>query len=48
MGRPNDNALHKPVLSNRDHKHVPDKIIETLTPMLAEIMLEIVMMKGWM
>jgi hypothetical protein len=43
-----DNALHKPPLPNRDHKHVPDKIMETLTPTLAEIMLEIVMLKGWM
>ena len=43
-----DNALHKPTLSSRDHKHLPDKMVEVPVPALGDVILEIVLITGWM
>ncbi len=42
-----DNARHKPPLSSPDHKHLQDRIIETPAPVLEDILIEIIMLKGW-
>ncbi len=42
-----DNARHKPPLSSPDHKHLPDRIIETPAPVLEDILIEIITLKGW-
>ncbi len=42
-----DNARHKPPLSSLDHKHLPDRVIETPAPALEDILVEIITLKGW-
>jgi hypothetical protein len=42
-----DNALHKPALAFRDHKHLPAQIDKTDVPTLQDVLAEILMLKGW-
>ncbi|WP_129673261.1 DUF6516 family protein [Candidatus Chloroploca sp. Khr17] len=37
-----DNALHRPHLGTRDHKHTPEGIIEGVSPSFADVLHEIV------
>ena len=41
-----DNALHRPQLGTREHKHTPERIIEGVAPTLAEVLHEIVVTFG--
>jgi len=41
-----DNALHRPKLGTREHKHTPEQIIEGVAPSLAEVLHEIVALLG--
>jgi hypothetical protein len=43
-----DNALHKPALSFREHKHLSGKIEKAPAPTLEDIFGEIFTVKGWM
>ncbi len=44
-----DNALHKPALAFRDHKHVPpDRIQEAAIPSFEDVFAEIFALKGWL
>jgi hypothetical protein len=42
-----DNARHKPPLASSEHKHLPNQIIEASAPIFDDVLLEIVIMKGW-
>ncbi len=42
-----DNALHRPMLPFLEHKHVGESIAESQTPALADVLTEIVMVRGW-
>ena len=42
-----DNARHKPELSFVEHKHQDDEILPAPPPDLADILLEIAAMNGW-
>jgi hypothetical protein len=43
-----DNALHKPTLLFREHKHLPGNIEDAGAPTLEDVLSEIFMIKGWM
>lgn len=43
-----DNARHRPLLQAQEHKHTQDHIIECPAPTLEEVMIEIVMLHGWL
>lgn len=42
-----DNARHKPALSSRAHKHLPEQTIEVPAPNLDEVLAEIATTSGW-
>lgn len=41
-----DNALHRPQLGTREHKHTPEGIVAGAAPTLAEVLQEIVALLG--
>jgi hypothetical protein len=43
-----DNALHKPSLSSREHKHLPQQSVEATAPTLDDVLAEIVTTRRWM
>ncbi|GAB4420035.1 MAG: hypothetical protein Fur0044_16740 [Anaerolineae bacterium] len=42
-----DNARHQPPLASAEHKHLPEDVITTPAPTLADILTEIVATQGW-
>jgi uncharacterized protein YbaP (TraB family) len=42
-----DNARHKPPLSSPEHKHLPDRVIATPAPVVEDVLVEIITLKGW-
>ncbi|MFN8458222.1 MAG: DUF6516 family protein [Anaerolineae bacterium] len=42
-----DNARHKPPLASPEHKHLPEDVITTPAPTLADILAEIIAVQGW-
>ncbi len=42
-----DNALHRPLLSYPEHKHVPGQVIEAMAPTFDDVLTEILTIKGW-
>lgn len=42
-----DNARHRPRLSSLEHKHTPAQAVETSAPVLEDVLLEIVISRGW-
>lgn len=42
-----DNARHKPPLTSPEHKHLPEEVIVASAPILADVLTEIVVTKGW-
>lgn len=43
-----DNARHKPNLPFIEHKHLPGEIIQASSPVLADVLMEVSTLRGWM
>ena len=43
-----DNARHRPPLPSREHKHVADQVMETPSPTLQDVLIEIVTIQKWL
>ena len=41
-----DNACHRPLLPLREHKHIPEQIVASPAPLLAEVLAEIIRYQG--
>jgi hypothetical protein len=42
-----DNARHRPSLSFREHKHLPEEIVAAPAPALEAVLTEIIVIQGW-
>ena len=42
-----DDAVHKPILPFREHKHLPEEILESPAPTLSDVIVEIFTIKEW-
>ncbi|MFQ5632637.1 MAG: DUF6516 family protein [bacterium] len=42
-----DNAVHKPSLQFKEHKHLKNRVVKAPAPALAEVLSEIFSHNGW-
>jgi hypothetical protein len=42
-----DNARHKPPLTSPEHKHLPEEVMASPAPSLADVLIEIIATKSW-
>ena len=42
-----DNARHKPPLTSPEHKYLPEEVMASPAPSLADVLIEIIATKSW-